>query len=183
MISVCFHNFRTRSQFTMFRQLIVVLLALIMGSEAFVSPHRRAFVYHLEMAGSEKEGGAAIAKPSVKIGQKTAVVTETVKKVEVRKKNQPGEPVTRREEEFMDAPLYKLMLLGDDAYDMSHVIERLCAVMEDLDEDAALTIYQAAQSAGKAMCGKYPQEHAEVYKEQLLRSDPTIYADLEDENS
>ena len=162
---------------------ITALLAFSLETEAFVAPHRRIFISHLTMAGSDKEGGAAIAKPQVKIGQKTAVVTETVKKVEMRKKNQPGEPVTRREEEFMDAPLYKLMLLGDDAYDMSHVIERLCAVMEDLDEDAALTIYKSAQSAGKAMCGKYPQEHAEVYKEQLLRSDPTIYADLEDENA
>jgi ATP-dependent Clp protease adapter protein ClpS len=126
------------------------------------------------MAGSEKEGGAAIAKPSVKIGQKTAVVTETVKKVEIRKKNQPGEPVTRREEEFMDAPLYKLMLLGDDAYDMSHVIERLCAVMEDLDEDAALTIYQAAQSAGKAMCGKYPRNMRKFIRNSCYDRDPTI---------
>jgi ATP-dependent Clp protease adapter protein ClpS len=167
----------------MIRQLLVILMTIVPISFGF-SIHPTQHVNRLiTMAGFDKEGGAAIAKPSVKIGQKTAVVTETVKKVEVRKKVKPGEPVTRREEEFMDAPLYKLMLLGDDAYDMSHVIERLCAIMEDLDEDAALTIFKAAQTSGKAMCGKYPQEHAEVYKEQLLRSEPTIFADLEEENS
>jgi ATP-dependent Clp protease adapter protein ClpS len=54
--------------------------------------------------------------------------------------------------------------------------------MEDLDEDAASKIYQQAQQHGKAMCGKYPLEHAEMYKEQLIRSDPMIFSDLEDEN-
>jgi ATP-dependent Clp protease adapter protein ClpS len=167
----------------MFRLLVIVLLALTMGSDAFVAPQRRSFVSHLRMGSDSESGSSAIAKPQIKLGQKTALVTETKKKVEMRKKNQPGEPVSRKEEEFMDAPLFKLMLQGDDGYDMSHVIERLCAVMEDLDEDAAVSVYQAAQSSGKAMCGKYPMEHAEVYKEQLLRSDPTIFADLEDENS
>jgi ATP-dependent Clp protease adapter protein ClpS len=169
----------------MIRQLLVIFLTIAHSSHGFAinTPRLSSSAFIAMAGGFDKEGGAAIAKPSVKIGQKTAVVTETVKKVEIRKKNKPGEPVTRKEEEFMDAPLYKLMLLGDDAYDMSHVIERLCAIMEDLDEDAALTIFKAAQSAGKAMCGKYPQEHAEVYKEQLLRSEPTIFADLEEENS
>jgi hypothetical protein len=36
--------------------------------------------------------------------------------------------------------------------------------------------------AGKAMCGKYPLEHAEMYVEQLLRSDPIIFAELEEED-
>lgn len=163
----------------MFRLLVVALLVAL--SQGFVAPQRRTFVHTPLHMASDSES-AAIAKPSVKIGQKTALVTETVKRVEMKKKRQTGDPVTRKEEEFMDAPLYKVMLIGDDDYDISHVIERICAVMEDLDEDAAATIYQQAQSTGKAMCGKYPMEHAEVYKEQLLRSDPMIFTDLEDEN-
>lgn len=164
----------------MLRLLLIALLAAL--SQGFVAPQRRTFIHATPMHMSDNESGPAIAKPSVQIGQKTALVTETVKRVEMRKSNQPGEPVTRKEEDFEEAPLYKVMLLGDDAYDLSHVIERLCAVMEDLDEDAAATIYSAAQGTGKAMCGKYPMEHAEVYKEQLLRSEPMIYADIEDEN-
>jgi len=57
------------------------------------------------------------------------------------------------------------------------------AIMEDLDEDAAATVFQQAMQEGKAMCGKYPFEVAELYKEQLLRSDPMIFADIEDENA
>jgi hypothetical protein len=44
------------------------------------------------------------------------------------------------------------------------------------------TIFQQAQQEGKAMCGKYPMEHAEMYKEQLIRSDPMIFSDIEEEN-
>jgi ATP-dependent Clp protease adapter protein ClpS len=159
----------------------LLLLIMTFGSEAFIAPRQPAFVS--TKLYSDKEGGAALAKPAVKIGQKTAVETKTVQKVEVKKRAQTGEPVTRKEEDFEEAPLYKVMLLGDDGYDRSHVIERVCAIMEDLDEDAVATIFEQAQISGKAMCGKYPIEHAELYKEQLMRSDPMIFADLEEENA
>ena len=82
----------------------------------------------------------------------------------------------------MEAPLYKVMLIGDDAYNSGHVIDRMCAIMEDMDEDEASTFFQQAQARGKTMCGKYPMEHAETYKEQMLRSIPMIFCDIEDEN-
>lgn len=132
---------------------------------------------------SDKDGGAAIAKPKVNIGQKTAVQTDTKQKVQVRKKNKPAEPVQRRDEEFEDAPLYKLMLIGDGGYDSVHVVERLCAICDDMDEGQGANIFQQAQQEGKAMCGKYPFERAELFKEQLQRSDPMIFTDLEEENA
>jgi ATP-dependent Clp protease adapter protein ClpS len=79
--------------------------------------------------------------------------------------------------------MFKLMLLGDDGYDTEHVITRMCSIMDDIDEDQAKTVLEQAQMSGKAMCGKYPFERAELFKEQLLRSDPMIFADLEDENA
>ena len=78
--------------------------------------------------------------------------------------------------------MYRLMLLGDEEYEQAHVVERLCAILDDVDEGAAASILKQAQIAGKAMCGKYPFEHAEMYKEQLARSDPLIYSDLEEED-
>lgn len=75
------------------------------------------------------------------------------------------------------------MLLEDDSYDAEHVVTRMCAIMEDLDEDSAATVFKQAMQSGKAMCGKYPYEVAELYKEQLLRSDPMIFADMEEENA
>ena len=79
--------------------------------------------------------------------------------------------------------MYKLMLIGDDSYDAVHVIERLCSVCDDMDEDQAATVFQQANQMGKAMCGKYPFERAELFKEQLQRSNPMIFADMEEENA
>ncbi len=174
---------------------ILIIVASCWASlscNAFVNSPPTAFVRSntftvgkaLWATGKDKDsgGGAALAKPAVKIGQKTALVTETKQKVETKRKNKTSDPISRREEEFQEAPMFKLMLLQDDGYDPGHVVERLCAIVDDMDEDQAATVFQQAQQEGKAMCGKYPFERAELFKEQLLRSDPMIFADLEEEN-
>ncbi len=129
---------------------------------------------------NDSGGGAAIAKPAIKTEQKTKTVQK--EKVKQRQKAEVGDPISRRDEEFQEAPMFKLMLIGDDSYDPSHVIERMCAIVDDMDEDQASTIVQQANQVGKAMCGKYPFEKAELFKEQLIRSDPMIFSDLEEEN-
>jgi ATP-dependent Clp protease adapter protein ClpS len=58
----------------------------------------------------------------------------------------------------------------------------MCAIVEGMDEDQASTVFQQASSTGKAMCGMYPFERAELFKEQLIRSDPMIYTDIVEEN-
>jgi ATP-dependent Clp protease adapter protein ClpS len=128
----------------------------------------------------ESEGGAAIAKPAIKVDQKTE--TKVKEKVQQQSKVRTYDPISRRDDEFEEAPMFKLMLLGDDSYDPSHVIERICAVVQDMDEDQASSVLQQANRVGKAMCGKYPFEMAELYKEQLIRSDPMIFSDIEEEN-
>ncbi|KAL3916958.1 MAG: hypothetical protein SGILL_004939 [Bacillariaceae sp.] len=126
-------------------------------------------------------GGAAIAKPAIKTAQKV----ETIQKQKQKQKQQAKthDPISRRDEEFEEAPMFKLMIIGDDSYDVGHVVERMCAIVEDMDEDQAATVFQQANQEGKAMAGKYPMEIAELYKEQLIRSDPMIFSDLEEENS
>jgi len=108
---------------------------------------------------------------------------QTKQKVQIKRKIKPAEPVQRREEEFQDAPMYKLMLIGDDAYDPTHVVERMCAVIDDMDEDQAAEVFKQAEMNGKAMCGKFPYERAELFKEQLQRSDPMIFSEMEEENA
>jgi ATP-dependent Clp protease adapter protein ClpS len=122
-----------------------------------------------------------MAQPDIQIKTKTTVETKQKSKVLSKEKVQTGDPVQKRKEEFQDAPMFKLMLLSDDSYDPEHVISRMCAIMEDLDEDHAATVYKAAMQTGKAMCGAYPFEIAELYKEQLIRSDPMIYADMQED--
>lgn len=111
---------------------------------------------------SDSGGGAALAKPAVKIAQKTE--TKVKEKVKQQSKAKTHDPISRRDEEFEEAPMFKLMLLGDDAYDPAHVVERMCAIVEDMDEDQAATVLKQANQNGKAMCGKYPFEMAELYK-------------------
>mmetsp|Transcript_13097 Transcript_13097/g.18906 ORF Transcript_13097/g.18906 Transcript_13097/m.18906 type:complete len:175 (-) Transcript_13097:256-780(-) len=125
-----------------------------------------------------------LAQPSVEIGQKTAVGTKVDSKTSTTSKQKisTAPPKARREQKFEEPILYKVMLIGDEDYDSAHITERLCAVMEDMDESQAVIVFKGAMSAGKAMCGKYPLEHAEMYVEQLLRSDPIIYSELEEED-
>jgi ATP-dependent Clp protease adapter protein ClpS len=164
--------------------LLAVLLSVLQLGAAF-SPAAFGVRHHQHsalFAGGEGEGSgsAAIAKPKIKTDQATKTVQKSKQKQ--KQKAEIHDPISRRDEDFEDAPMYKLMLLGDDSYDASHVIERLCAIVDDMDEDQAATVLKQASSSGKAMCGKYPFERAELFKEQLVRSTPMIFADMEEDN-
>jgi ATP-dependent Clp protease adapter protein ClpS len=121
------------------------------------------------------------AQPEVETKTKTTVKQAQKQKQIQKEKLKTGEPVQRRDDDFEEAPMFKLMLLGDVGYDIEHVVLRMCSVMEDMDEGQAATVFQQAQASGKAMCGMYPFERAELFKEQLIRSTPMIFADMEEE--
>jgi len=162
---------------------VLFLLAFVQYTTAFAPVSNYAPFAVSLFAGQRDEdsgGGAAIAKPKIKTSQKV----ETVQKEKVKQRQQAKtyDPISRREEDFEEAPMFKLMLLGDESYDPVHVSERLCAIVEDMDEDQATTVIQQASQSGDAMCGKYPFEKAELYKEQLIRSDPMIFSDIKEEN-
>ena len=164
--------------------LLAVFLSVLQLGAAFspagfgVRHQQHSALFEQEGEGS---GSAAIAKPKIKVDQATKVVQKSKQKQ--KQKAEVFDPISRRDEDFEDAPMYKLMLVGDDSYDASHVIERLCAILDDMDEDQAKTVMQQASSGGQAMCGKYPFERAELFKEQLIRSTPMIFADMvEDKN-
>eukprot|EP00551_Chaetoceros_affinis_P006671 CAMPEP_0203671186 /NCGR_PEP_ID=MMETSP0090-20130426/7040_1 /ASSEMBLY_ACC=CAM_ASM_001088 /TAXON_ID=426623 /ORGANISM="Chaetoceros affinis, Strain CCMP159" /LENGTH=173 /DNA_ID=CAMNT_0050536197 /DNA_START=108 /DNA_END=629 /DNA_ORIENTATION=- len=168
------------------QSLLLSLLVALFGSSfaftvsnpTFRLPSKTSFT--LYASDSDKEGGAAIAKP--KVGVKVETVTKQKAKSVSRQKSRTSDPISRREEKFEDAPLFKVLLIGDEDYDQAHVIERMCEILEDMDESQAASVFKSAQQSGKAMCGKYPLEHAEMYKEQLIRSDPMIFSDVEEEN-
>ena len=164
------------------KRVILLLLAIIQLTTAFapVSNFGVRPVVTLFAGQRDEEGGAAIAKPQVKTNQKVETVQK--EKVQQRQKAEIHDPISRRDEDFMEAPMYKLMLLGDKSYDAADVAERLCSIVDDMDEDQAQTVIQQAGNSGEAMCGKYPFEKAELFKEQLIRSDPMIYSDIKEEN-
>ena len=74
-----------------------------------------------------------------------------------------------------------VFLIGDTGYTQNHVTNRLNQVFEDVNEEGAIAIYDAAQKVGEALCGKYDFELAELYAEQLTRSDPIIYAEIRED--
>mmetsp|Transcript_21632 Transcript_21632/g.31575 ORF Transcript_21632/g.31575 Transcript_21632/m.31575 type:complete len:168 (+) Transcript_21632:139-642(+) len=164
------------------QSILVLLLAYLTTTLAFTSfpTAFRPTSTRLHAGESDKEGGAAIAKP--KVGVKIDTVTTQKSKQVQKRKSKGSDPISRREDDFEDAPMFKVLLIGDESYDQAHVVERMCEIMEDMDENHAATVYKQAQQGGAAMCGKYPLEHAEMYKEQLVRSDPMIYSDVEEEN-
>ena len=83
--------------------------------------------------------------------------------------------------EAKEAPLWMVFLIGDKDYKQAHVTTRLTQVLEDVNDKSAIEMFEAAQRAGEAMCGKYDQEVAEFYAEQLTRSDPIIYAEARED--
>mmetsp|Transcript_36539 Transcript_36539/g.71869 ORF Transcript_36539/g.71869 Transcript_36539/m.71869 type:complete len:177 (+) Transcript_36539:100-630(+) len=124
----------------------------------------------------------AIAKPKVKIGQVTATpkLGEPAQQTKIREKTQVKQRVETKQD-VEEAKRYKLNLLGDDAYDFEHVVDRLENLVPDVDKAMAVSCFNEAQAAGLALIGVFHMETAELYKEQLIRSEPMIYADMQEE--
>ena len=98
-----------------------------------------------------------------------------------QQKAKVAEPQTRGDIETEDAPRYKVLLLGDEEYEEEHVIERLVDVVDDVDKKQSIEIFYSAQKGGKGLVGVYPLEVSEFYVEQLARSEPMIFSELEKE--
>eukprot|EP00984_Skeletonema_dohrnii_P024582 scaffold13713_cov155-Skeletonema_dohrnii-CCMP3373.AAC.2 len=128
---------------------------------------------------SDKGGGSAIAAPKTKTV--TTTVTKQKQKQEQKKKYQPSDPDTFKQEDFEDAPMFRLFLIGDEGYDQEHVVTRLVEIIEDCSEDNGADYFKSAYQGGEAFIGKYPREIAETYAEQLIRSEPIIFMDVRDD--
>merc|ERR1740129_33990 len=108
---------------------IAFLIISVVPTTAFVSTRRTTspvFVQRISSTSAlaSSKGGPSIAKPSVNIGQKTAVTTKVGQKTKTVQttKVKTADPVKRKEPEFIDAPMYKVMLVGDEGYDQGHVV-------------------------------------------------------------
>eukprot|EP00571_Detonula_confervacea_P000412 CAMPEP_0172314720 /NCGR_PEP_ID=MMETSP1058-20130122/23241_1 /TAXON_ID=83371 /ORGANISM="Detonula confervacea, Strain CCMP 353" /LENGTH=175 /DNA_ID=CAMNT_0013028659 /DNA_START=45 /DNA_END=572 /DNA_ORIENTATION=+ len=168
-------------------QTILCTLALAATTTAFTStPIQHPRTQQLSPLWSDKQGGgsqggggSAIATPKTK--QITTTVQKQKQKQQQKKKFQPSDPDLKSEDDFEDAPMFRLYLIGDEGYDQQHVVTRMHEIVEDCSEDDAATLFKSAYQTGEAFMGKYPREVAEVYAEQLTRSDPIVYADVRDD--
>ena len=79
-------------------------------------------------------------------------------------------------------PMCKVIMLGDDEYEVDPVCEVLQTVIPDIENfKQAKEKYDECDSTGKAMLLVVPKEHAEAYVEQLIRAEPMVYAEIEEE--
>ena len=71
------------------------------------------------------EGGAALVKPKVQIGQKAATVTKSKNKSANKQKERTDENARRREDDFEDAPMFNIILAGDMEDEQANIVQRL----------------------------------------------------------
>ena len=100
---------------------LLLLFCYFVASIAFIVRPNAPFLATTRLAG--------MAQPETQIKTKTKVETQTKQKVVIKKKEKTDDPVSRREEEFQDAPMFKVMLLEDDSYDAEHVVTRMCGAL------------------------------------------------------
>ena len=64
--------------------------------------------------------------------------------------------------EFIDAPMHKVMLVGDESYNEKHVATRMQTIIESIDKNYTTSIFRGdIGPEGKVMCGKHLLEYAE----------------------
>lgn len=166
-------------------QTLLCTLALASSASAFApgAPSIRHNVRTQQLAplcsdpgGGGKGGGTAFATKTVTV---TTTKQATEQKQDQKQKYQTSDP--DQLQDFEDAPMFRLYLIGDEGDDQTHVVTRMTEIVEDCSEDDAATLFKSASQTGEAFLGKYPMEIAETYAEQLTRSDPIIYADVRDD--
>ena len=70
----------------------------------------------------------------------------------------------------------------DEEYEDDPVCEVLQVVIPDIENfKQAKEKYDEAESTGKSMLIVVPKERAEAYVEQLIRAEPMVYAESEEE--
>merc|ERR1712217_544915 len=89
----------------------------------------------------------------------------------------------KRKSHTEDVPLWKVIMLGDEEYEEDLVCEVLLQVIPEIGNlRQAQEKYKEAEVTGKALLLVAPKEHAELYVEELIRADPMVYAEIEEES-
>ena len=161
----------------MWRALVLVLAAACSSCSALQlgSAARCASRARVAMA-----GGPAPAVPKTRTRQVTRTAKPQVGKPQQKQKVQNAKPAMKKEME--EEPMWKVVMLGDEEYECDPVCDVLQTVIPDIENfKQAKEKYDEAESTGKSMLIVVPKEHAEAYVEQLIRAEPMVYAEIEEE--
>lgn len=84
--------------------------------------------------------------------------------------------IPKRKTLIDEVPMYKVILLGDEAYVEGHVVSQMQTTVQ-LKKNDATRVFKEAQSTGSSVMCVVCEEHAEHYALQLKRQD--IYVTVE----
>lgn len=88
----------------------------------------------------------------------------------------------KRKAHVEEVPLWKVLLLSDGEYVEDEVCEVLQNVIPEIsNQRQAHEKFDEAQAQGKALLLTVPKELGEAYVEQLIRSEPMVFAEIEEE--
>lgn len=112
-----------------------------------------------------------IGRPKTSIKKDTSRVTEqaaAAPEADAEKGSAKARP--RRKTQADEIPMYKVILLGDEAYSESHVVTQLQKTI-GLEKSEAGKRFAEAQQSGSSVVAVVCEEHAEFYAQQLKRQD------------
>ncbi|EKX41716.1 hypothetical protein GUITHDRAFT_112132 [Guillardia theta CCMP2712] len=114
-----------------------------------------------------------IAKPKVDIGHQLGTTQPEAGKPKVAK----PKAAPKRKTQDDECPMYKVILLGDNEYEQSHVVTQITKLIPSISKEEGIRIFVEAQMTGSSVIIVCTEEHAEHYVQQLKRQQ--IYAKME----
>eukprot|EP00802_Teleaulax_amphioxeia_P022099 Tamp_22512.p1 GENE.Tamp_22512~~Tamp_22512.p1 ORF type:complete len:170 (-),score=41.79 Tamp_22512:248-757(-) len=116
-----------------------------------------------------------IAKPKVNIGNPMVGPQQAAGKPKTATPDLKPKQKTQDDE----TPMFKVILLGDNDYEQSHVVTQITKVIPSVKKEEAIRCFVEAQMTGSSVIITVTEEHAEHYVQQLKRQQ--IYAKMEQE--
>eukprot|EP00281_Chroomonas_sp_CCMP1168_P018413 CAMPEP_0206231988 /NCGR_PEP_ID=MMETSP0047_2-20121206/11152_1 /ASSEMBLY_ACC=CAM_ASM_000192 /TAXON_ID=195065 /ORGANISM="Chroomonas mesostigmatica_cf, Strain CCMP1168" /LENGTH=166 /DNA_ID=CAMNT_0053655647 /DNA_START=15 /DNA_END=515 /DNA_ORIENTATION=+ len=158
--------------------LFVCALALAGSAAAWSTPALHAFAQSplssRPVCGANMQlASPQIAKPKVDIGQTQRTANPSPQGPQTGKPKLAPKKKTQDDE----TPMYKVILLGDNDYEQSHVVTQITKVIPSVQKEEAIRIFVEAQMVGSSVIIVVTEEHAEHYVQQLKRQQ--IYAKME----
>ncbi|CAM9263950.1 unnamed protein product [Ectocarpus sp. 6 AP-2014] len=145
------------------------------GSDGVAAPPPRTPWTCLAPGGKVGRAKVSLERAVTSVAAPKSESAQETKKKQVTK--------TKRATETEDAPMFQVLVIGDEEYNREHVVMSIQDIVPDTDNTRAAEIFEEAQEGGKGFCGTYPEEEAELYVEQFTRCEPIIYADMEKEGA
>jgi ATP-dependent Clp protease adapter protein ClpS len=116
-----------------------------------------------------------IAKPKVNIGNPVSQPQTAAGKPKTATPDLKPKQKTQDDE----TPMYKVILLGDNDYEQSHVVTSITKTIPSVKKEEAIRCFVEAQMTGSSLIITVTEEHAEHYVQQLKRQQ--VYAKMEKE--